>query len=225
MNKRWIACLVIVLVVSSSINTAIALQSSDVTVTATLSTYNVSPGEGITVTITIQNNGATQFSIIRVGMHADFMGQDNSGNDLFLGPPSLEDATLGSSPYRASFLVEVPEGTALGTQNFYIGVDAQDSSGEYYSWNSQSSAFQIADASTTIMPTATPTSTATTNPAPTAPPTSTTTQTTFTVGNTSYTLFSNDTVVITAIIAIVIIVLIICTTAVILLTHKKHQPN
>lgn len=143
MRNLKLICLVTILMVAFVSVGAVNAQTNEATVTSVLSKYTVSPGGSIVVTVTVQNKVSTQFSILRVGMHADFMGQDNSGNDLFLGPPSLQDATLSSSPYQASFLIEVPVGTALGTQNFYIGVDAQDSSGEYYSWNSEASAFQV----------------------------------------------------------------------------------
>ncbi len=158
MRNLKLACLVTLLMVAFVSVGAVNAQTNEATVTGVLSKYSVSPGGSVVVTVTVQNNVATQFSILRVGMHADFMGQDSSGNDLFLGPPSLQDATLGSSPYQASFLIEVPVGTALGAQNFYIGVDAQDSSGEYYSWNSQNSAFQVVAGSGNL-PTPTPSGT------------------------------------------------------------------
>ena len=145
-----LVCLVTLLMVSCvSVGVVNAQTTNEATITSTLSKYNVSPGGSIIVTVTIQNNVATQFTLIRVGMHADFMGQDTNGNDRLLGPTSLESATLGSSPYSVSFIVEVPASTALGTQNYYIGVDAQDSSGQYYSWNSQSSSFQVVAAGNT----------------------------------------------------------------------------
>ena len=159
MKNLKLVCLVTLLMVAYiSVGAANAQTTNEATVTATLSTHNVSPGGSIIVTVTIQNNVATQFTLLRVGMHADYMGQDSNGYDRFRGPPSLESATLGSSPYSVSFIVEVPVGTALGTQNYYIGVDAQDSSGQYYSWNSQSSAFQVVAAGNTT-PTTGPSST------------------------------------------------------------------
>jgi len=154
-----LVCIVTLLLVAFVSVGAVNAQTNEATVTATLSKSTVSPGESIVVTVTVQNNVATEFTIIRVGMHSDWMGEDGNGNDRFLGP-NLEgqSAVLGSSPYTVPFLVEVPAGTALGTQNFYIGVDAQDSSGEYYSWNSASSAFQVVPTSNTS-PTSTPSGT------------------------------------------------------------------
>ncbi len=131
-------------------------QTTEATVSSSLSKYTVVPGEQITVTVTVQNTVSTQFQIIRIGMHGDWMGKDSNGYDNFLGPNLQGNPpTLDSTPYIASFIITVPTDISQGSHTYYIGVDAQDSSGYYYSWNSPESAIQVTQGSVTGNPTQT----------------------------------------------------------------------
>jgi flagellar basal body-associated protein FliL len=160
-NLKLICIISLLAVLFVSVGIVSAQTTNEATVTSSLSTYTVPAGGSVSVTVTVHNTVSTDFKILRIGFHGDWMGKDSSGNDNFKGPNfsyAPEDLPAGGS-YSGSFLIDIPSSATLGAQSYYIGVDAQDSSGQYYYWNSQSGSLQIVPAGSTSSstPTSAPT--------------------------------------------------------------------
>jgi hypothetical protein len=135
---------------------AVYAQTNEATVTATLSKNSVGIGEAITISVTVQNTGSQEYKILRYGIHGDWMStaDDFQGPNLAGNPATL----TANGAYQGNFYVSIPTTANVGSYNYYIGVDAQDASGNYYSWNSAQSTLQIVPAGTTVItPTPSPT--------------------------------------------------------------------
>ncbi len=146
-NLKLVCLITLLTVVFVSVG-AVYAQTNEARVLATLSKTTPSAGETIAVSITVENQASQQFSIIRFGIHGDWMAQetDFQGPNLVNDPPTL----ASGGTYQGQFMVTIPSSASLGSHTYYIGVDAQDSSGNYYSWNSNEETLQVVPAGVTV---------------------------------------------------------------------------
>ncbi len=158
MKKRQIVAVVAVIaliaVVFLSAGTASALQSSDASTSASLSNQTPKAGNTITVSVTIQSKTTEEMQILRIGFHGDWMAADSfQGPNLMSDPPTVQ----GNGVYTTQFMVTIPTNTNIGPHEYYIAVDAGDSTGQSFALDSAKSTMQVLSASSgTSTPTGNP---------------------------------------------------------------------
>ncbi len=145
----------LVLVISLSVTTVSALGANDAIVIGHISNSSPNPGDAIYVTVTFQSYINESIRVLRVGLHGDWMGdQEFQGPNLINNPETVQ----GKGSYTTQFLVIIPTSVALGSHNYYVGVDGADQMGNTYSWDSNQYTLQVVSGSNTGSPTPTSTS-------------------------------------------------------------------
>ena len=151
---KLVALITLISVICVSIGAGYVQAANEATITASLSKYVVAPGEGVYVTVRVQSNVNQELKILYLGLHGDWMETDQFlGANLANNPATL----AANDAYSGSFVVTLPSSISLGSHSYYIGVEAQDSSGStHYSWNSAESAIQVTTSTSSTNPTTNP---------------------------------------------------------------------
>jgi hypothetical protein len=150
---KLVALITLIVVICVSLGAGYVQAANEATITNTLSKYSVAPGESINVSVQIQSNVDVDLQILSIGIHGDWMDADQ-----FLGANLAENpVTLSANGvYSGSFIVTIPSSVSLGSHTYYIGVDAEDDSSNYYSLDSSESTLQVVESTTSTSPTTNP---------------------------------------------------------------------
>jgi hypothetical protein len=147
------ALIAILVVICFSVCTEYVQAANEATVTSTLSNISPTPGSSISVTVQVKSNVNQVLDILYLGIHGDWMEEDQFlGANLASNPATLS----ANGVYSGSFIITIPSSISLGTHTYYIGVDAEDSSANYYSWNSEESVLLVVASSSSTTPTSNP---------------------------------------------------------------------
>jgi hypothetical protein len=120
-----------------------ALEQTDLTSYAVLTTQNAYPGHSIIAAIYIQNSNSSDILTIQyVGIQFDWMASDQFfGFDLSSDPIVL-------APSAEQFLynigIFVPEDATLGEHSYFVGIDGLEGA-EVFSWDSQTFTLIVQD--------------------------------------------------------------------------------
>ncbi|MCW4001021.1 MAG: hypothetical protein NWE93_12360 [Candidatus Bathyarchaeota archaeon] len=148
MKPRYIALAIsLVAVICISSGLAAAVSQSDLTTLTSWSKDPMPAGNSVIVTITVQSNTDEQLQIYYFGVHFDWMAADTfAGQNLQSNPVTIP--SHGSYQFTPS-IINIPNGTSIGSHTYFIGIDGEDSDGNPFSWNSQEATIQVVASSTT----------------------------------------------------------------------------
>ena len=120
-----------------------ALEQTELTSYAVLTTQNAYPNQSIIATIYIKNNNATEILTIQyVGIQFDWMASDQFfGYDLSSDPVVLSPS---ADQFLDSLTILVPEDTTLGEHSYFVGIDGLKGT-EHFSWDSQTFTLLVQD--------------------------------------------------------------------------------
>ena len=129
---------------------AASIGQSDLTTLTSWSKTELPEGNSVIVTITVQSNSAEQLQIYYFGVHFDWMAADTfAGQNLQSDPVTIPSG--GSYQFTPS-IINIPEGTSLGSHSYFIGIDGEDSYGDPFSWNSPDATIQVVASSASSTP-------------------------------------------------------------------------
>jgi hypothetical protein len=117
-----------------------ALEQDEASVTLSWSTSTVYQGSVVNVVITFHNNSPDELTIDRIGLHFDWMGEDDfAGRDFTASPITI---SAGASQTFDAVTITVSNDTSAGTHSYFVGVDGSDSYGNF-AWDSPTYTIEI----------------------------------------------------------------------------------
>lgn len=149
MNTRHITFVIgiIAIIVLSSGFAAANINQNDLIAHATWSKTDLPQGSSVIVTITLQSESDQQIQVYFFGVHFDWMAADTfAGQNLQSAPVTIPSG--GSYQFTPS-IINIPQGTSLGSHTYTIGIDGDDSDGQAFSWTSTEASIQVVASSTT----------------------------------------------------------------------------
>ncbi len=119
-----------------------ALNQDEASVTLSPQTLTGYPGDTVSIRITFKSNYAEQLRIYNIGLHFDWMPEDNfSGHDLSDSPVTVP--SQGTYIFEP-IVIQIPLNASAGAHSYFVGVDGTEGFvGSIFSWNSPSSTLQI----------------------------------------------------------------------------------
>ena len=117
-----------------------ALEQNEASVTLSWSTSTVYQGSVVNVVITFHNNSPDELTIDRIGLHFDWMGEDDFAGRDFTDSPITVSA--GASQTFDAVTITISNDTSAGTHSYIVGVDGSDSYGNF-AWDSPTYTIEI----------------------------------------------------------------------------------
>lgn len=157
--RVMVAVTVIAVIFLCSVNVVSAQSSNEASVSVLWVNQTVHPGDTVTVIITLTSNSADQLVISRIGLHFDWMEENQFyTSDLTANPVTVP---AGSTHAFDTLAIQIPPYVTAGSHSYYVAVDgAQGSSSTPWSWDSDAKTVEISAGGANTAPTNSPTSTA-----------------------------------------------------------------